>query len=72
MTKKTVQNLLEDIRLVSAQNFEVIEAVSALVKNTFESTSEEVKYAAFCSHQAFSLMVSSPTKHASPSKPVGG
>jgi hypothetical protein len=44
MTKKTVQDLLEDIRLVSEQNFEIVEAVRALVKNTFESTSEEVKY----------------------------
>lgn len=44
MTMKSVQNLLEDIRLVSEQNFEIVEAVRALVKNTFESTSEEVKY----------------------------
>lgn len=44
MTKKSVQDLLEDIRLVSEQNFEIIEAVRALVKNTIESASEEVKY----------------------------
>jgi hypothetical protein len=28
MTKKSVQELLEDIRLVSAQNFELVEAIS--------------------------------------------
>ena len=44
MTKKSVQDLLEDIRHVSEQNFEIVEAVRALVKNTLESTSEEVKY----------------------------
>jgi hypothetical protein len=36
--------LLEDIRLVSAKNFEIVEAVRALVKNTIESASEDVKY----------------------------
>jgi hypothetical protein len=44
MSKKSVQALLEDIRFVSEQNYEIVEAVRALVKNTFESTSEEVKY----------------------------
>jgi hypothetical protein len=44
MTKKSVQALLEDIRLVSEQNYEIVEAVRALVKETFEITSEEVKY----------------------------
>jgi hypothetical protein len=44
MTKKSVQALLEDIRLVSEQNYEIVEAVRALVKKTFETTSEEVKY----------------------------
>ena len=44
MAKKSVQDLLEDIRLVSAQNFEIVEAVRALVKKTMESTSEEIKY----------------------------
>jgi hypothetical protein len=44
MTKKSVQSLLEDIRLVSEQNFEIVEAVRALVKKTLASTSEEVKY----------------------------
>jgi hypothetical protein len=44
MTKKSIQALLEDIRLVSEQNYEIVEAVRALVKKTFETTSEEVKY----------------------------
>lgn len=44
MTKKSVQALLEEIRLVSEQNYEIVEAVRALVKKTFETTSEEVKY----------------------------
>lgn len=44
MTKKSVQALLEDIRLVSEQNYETVEAVRALVQKTFEKTSEEVKY----------------------------
>ena len=44
MTKKSVQALLEDIRLVSEQNYEIVEAVRALVKKSFETTSEEVKY----------------------------
>lgn len=44
MTKKSVQALLEDIRLVSEQNYQLVEAVRALVKSSFESTSEEVKY----------------------------
>jgi len=44
MTKKSTQALLEDIRLMSEHNFEIVEAVRALVKKTFETTSEEVKY----------------------------
>lgn len=44
MTKKSVQEMLEDIRLVSEQNYEIVEAVRALVKKTIETTSEEVKY----------------------------
>jgi hypothetical protein len=44
MTKKSVQDLLEDIRLVSERNYEIVEAVRALVKSTFETRSEEVKY----------------------------
>lgn len=44
MKNQSVQALLEDIRLVSEQNFEIVEAVRALVQKTFETTSEEVKY----------------------------
>ena len=44
MAKKSVQDLLEDIRLVNEQNYEIVEAVRTLVKNTIESASEEVKY----------------------------
>ena len=44
MTKKSIQTLLEDIRLVSEQNFEIVEAVRVLVQKIFETSSEEVKY----------------------------
>jgi hypothetical protein len=44
ITTKSVQDLLEDIRLVSERNYEIVEAVRALVKSTFETRSEEVKY----------------------------
>ena len=42
--KNSERPLLEDIRLVSEQNYEIVEAVRALVQKTFETTSEEVKY----------------------------
>ena len=38
MTTESVQALLEDIRLVSEQNYEIVEAVRALVKETFETS----------------------------------
>lgn len=44
MKNQSVQALLEDIRLVSEQNYEIVEAVRALVQKTFETTSEEIKY----------------------------
>lgn len=44
MTKKSVSSLIEDIRLVSEQNHEIVEAVRALVHKTFAACSEEVKY----------------------------
>jgi hypothetical protein len=44
MTKNSVQTLLEDIRLVSEKNYEIVKAVHALVRKTFKSSSEEVKY----------------------------
>lgn len=44
MTTKSVQSLLEDIRLISETNYAIVEAVRAMVKTTIKSTSEEVKY----------------------------
>lgn len=44
MAIKSVQSLIEDIRLLSETNYQIVEAVRALVKETFESVSEEVKY----------------------------
>ncbi len=44
MINKSVQSLIEDIRLVNAQNYEIVEAVRALVRKTFAGYSEEVKY----------------------------
>lgn len=44
MPPKSVQSLLEDIRLTRETHHEIVEAVRALVKKTFKSVSEEVKY----------------------------
>ncbi len=44
MATKSVQSLVEDIRLVSEANYAIVEAVRALVCKKFQSTSEEVKY----------------------------
>ena len=44
MTKKSVQTLVEDISLVSQQNVEIVEAVRALVRKIYKTSSEEVKY----------------------------
>jgi len=41
---KSVQTLLEDIRSLGAMQFEVVEAVRALVKSSLPSVQEEVKY----------------------------
>ncbi|EHR70759.1 protein of unknown function (DUF1801) [Burkholderiales bacterium JOSHI_001] len=41
---KTVQALLEDIRLLGEEQFQVVEAVRELVKKTIKPLSEEVKY----------------------------
>ena len=41
---KSVQTLLEDIRLLGEEQFKIVEAVRALVKKTFKPMSEEVKY----------------------------
>jgi hypothetical protein len=44
MPTKSVQSLLEDIRLVSEENHAIVEAVRALVHKSFKAVSEEVKY----------------------------
>ncbi len=44
MVEKSVQSLLEDIRLVNEQNYEIVEAVRALVRKTIKASSEQVKY----------------------------
>ncbi len=44
MATKSVQSLVEDIRLVSEKNYEIVEAVRAMVKKTMKGTTEEVKY----------------------------
>ena len=44
MATKSVQTLLQDIRLLSEDNHEIVEAVRALVRNGFQTFSEEVKY----------------------------
>jgi hypothetical protein len=44
MATKSVQSLVEDIRLHSETNHAIVQAVRALVKKTVESTAEEVKY----------------------------
>ncbi|MFG1491450.1 DUF1801 domain-containing protein [Oceanospirillum sp. HFRX-1_2] len=44
MSKKTVQQLLEDLRLVSVQNYDIVQVVRDLFKQTFENVAEEVKY----------------------------
>jgi hypothetical protein len=44
MKNKSVQTLVDDIRFVSEINYEIVEAVRALVKKSFATSSEEVKY----------------------------
>jgi hypothetical protein len=44
MAAKSVQSLVEDIRLLSETNFEIVEAVRAAVKKSIPGTTEEVKY----------------------------
>jgi hypothetical protein len=44
MATKSVQTLVEDIRLISETNYEIVEVVRALVKRTFKSMTEEIKY----------------------------
>lgn len=44
MAKKTVQALLDDIRLLGDEQHSLVESVRALVTKTVPLTSEEVKY----------------------------
>jgi hypothetical protein len=44
MAPKSVQSLVEDVRLLSETNYGIVEAVRALVKKIFKGASEEVKY----------------------------
>ena len=44
MATKTVQALLDDIRLLGDEQYSLVESVRALIKKTFPSISEEVKY----------------------------
>ena len=44
LATNSVQVVLEDIRLVSEERYEIAEAVRALVKGQFKPFSEEVKY----------------------------
>lgn len=44
MATKSVQSLVEDFRLISETNYQIVEAVRALVKKKFKSATEEVKY----------------------------
>lgn len=41
---KSVQALLEDIRLLGEEQYQIVEAVRALVKKTVKPVTEEVKY----------------------------
>lgn len=44
MANKSVQDLLEDMRLLGEEQYEIVEAVRALVKKNFKACEEEVKY----------------------------
>ncbi|TXI91434.1 MAG: DUF1801 domain-containing protein [Burkholderiaceae bacterium] len=44
VTKKSVSALVDDLRLVSEQHCDIVEAVRALVRKTVDLSSEEVKY----------------------------
>ena len=44
MGTKSVQALMDDIRLLGDEQFALVESVRALVKKTLPSVSEEVKY----------------------------
>jgi hypothetical protein len=44
MANQSVQSLVEDIRMLSEENYQIVETVRALVRTTFKGASEEVKY----------------------------
>lgn len=44
MATKSVQTLLEDVRLMGEEKYEIVQAVRALVKKTAKACTEEVKY----------------------------
>jgi hypothetical protein len=44
MATKSVQTMIEDMRLVSEELYEIVETVRALVKKQFSASAEEVKY----------------------------
>ncbi len=44
MATKSVQTMLEDIRLLGEEQYGIVEAVRALVKKNFKDCTEEVKY----------------------------
>ena len=44
MATKSLQELLDDIRLLGIEQYLIVEAVRALVKSSFTDTLEEVKY----------------------------
>jgi hypothetical protein len=44
MPTKSLEALLEDIRLMSEDRYEIVQAVRALVKKLTKPLSEEVKY----------------------------
>lgn len=44
MASKSIDALLQDIRLLSEDNYAVVQAVRALLKRTFGTVTEELKY----------------------------
>ena len=44
MATKSVETLLNDIRLISAEHYELVEAVRAVVKQNVDPVTEDVKY----------------------------
>ncbi len=56
MTTKSVETLLADVRLLSEQRYETVQAVRALVSKVIKPLAEEVKYGGilFSSGVAFS------------------